>query len=354
MIRLSAVKGGVFSTAQRLGVMALVARSDWRRQRLLILCYHGVSLDDEHEWNGGLYLSPELLRQRFDVLRRGGYAVLPLDEGVRRMYDGSLPPKAVALTFDDGTYDFFVKALPLLREFGFPATVYVPTYYTRLDRPVFDTMLSYVAWKGRTHAPVAADGLADGEEPLAVAAAGERQRSVERVRKEAARLALDAPEKDARVRLLAERLGVDYDALLARRLLHLMTPDELRAAAAAGMDLQLHTHRHWMPEDPALFRRELDDNRRELHAVIGDQVVLRHFCYPSGEHRRVFLPWLKEANVYSATTCDPGIATSANDPLRLPRFVDGMGTSPEVFEAWASGFAELLPRRTRRARLAGD
>lgn len=351
---LSAVKGGLFATARRLGVMAGVARSGWRRQRLLILCYHGVSLDDEHEWNGGLYVSPTVLRQRFEVLRRGGYSVLSLDEGIRRMYQGTLPSKAVALTFDDGTYDFYVRALPLLREFGFAATVYVPTYYTRFQRPVFNTMLAYVAWKARDHSAIPAHGLADGPEPLAVSTATERARSVERVRNEAERLALTAEAKDARVRLFADRLGVDYDALLARRVLHLMTPDELRQAAAAGVDVQLHTHRHWMPEDRALFRREIDDNRRELHAVLGDQVVLRHFCYPSGEHRPAFLPWLEEAEVESATTCDPGLATSTTHPLQLPRFIDTMGQSRDAFEAWASGFAELLPRRTRRGRHAGD
>ncbi|MEO7963531.1 MAG: hypothetical protein ABIT38_06425, partial [Gemmatimonadaceae bacterium] len=61
----------------------------------------------------------------------------------------------------------------------------------------------------------------------------------------------------------------------------------------------------------------------------------------------------KAADVATATTCDPGIASPSSDPLMLPRFIDTSAQSPEAFEAWASGFAELLPRRTRRAQLAG-
>ena len=34
-------------TCKGLGVFSLVKNSDWRRSRLLILCYHGISLDDE-------------------------------------------------------------------------------------------------------------------------------------------------------------------------------------------------------------------------------------------------------------------------------------------------------------------
>lgn len=333
--------------------MSGVAGSGWRRQRLLILCYHGIALDDEAQWNGGLYVPQSHLRARFEVLRRGGYSVLPFDEAIRRLYDGTLPQKAVTLTFDDGAYDFYAGALPLLREYNFPATVYVPTYYIRFQRPVFDTMVSYLAWKGRAKGSVASDGLANDPAPLKLSSEGEREDTAKRILERAESLALDARDKDELARTFAERLGIDYDALLAKRVLHLMTPEELREAARYRVDMQLHTHRHRVPEDAALFRQEIEENRRELRDILGEQGTLRHFCYPSGEYRPAFLPWLKEADVATATTCDPGIATPMSHPLALPRFIDTTAQSLEAFEAWASGFAELLPRRTRRGQLAG-
>ena len=51
------------------GALEAVANSKWRRSRLLILCYHGISLDDEHQWRPALYLPPELLEQRLQTLR---------------------------------------------------------------------------------------------------------------------------------------------------------------------------------------------------------------------------------------------------------------------------------------------
>lgn len=347
---LSALKRHLFSAAHRTGVVALVAGSRWRRRRLMILCYHGVSLDDEHEWHGDLYVSQARLRERFAQLRREGYHVIPLDEGVRRLADGTLPPRAVALTFDDGTYDFHARALPVLREFGYPATAYVATYYTSVQLPVFDPMVAYLAWKGQAAGACAPEGLVEGDAPLGVGDRAARAATVARLRSSAARL--DAHAKDALARRFAERLGVDYDALVERRVLHLMTPAELAETSRAGVDVQLHTHRHRMPEDRALFLGELADNRRALDAAIGDSVPRRHFCYPSGEYASAFVPWLHEGEVATATTCDPGLAAPGGDPLRLPRFIDTMGHGPDTFRAWVSGLAELLPRRTRRAALA--
>jgi hypothetical protein len=65
---------------------------------------------------------------------------------------------------------------------------------------------------------------------------------------------------------LAARLGLDYEGLCRRRILHLITPDEARALAARGLDLEYHTHRHRVFRDRGRMRAELDDNRRRLEA----------------------------------------------------------------------------------------
>jgi hypothetical protein len=48
MLRL--LKDSALEIARGLGVFEMVASSRWRQQRLIILCYHGFSLRDEHEW----------------------------------------------------------------------------------------------------------------------------------------------------------------------------------------------------------------------------------------------------------------------------------------------------------------
>jgi peptidoglycan/xylan/chitin deacetylase (PgdA/CDA1 family) len=343
MTVVSRAKDGIFRLARQAGVTSLVRRSGWRQRRLLILCYHGISIDDEHEWNPMLYMRQDVFRRRLTALARGN-EVLPLDEGLRRLQDGTLPRAAVSITVDDGTYDFYAQAWPVLEALSLPATVYQTTYYAENNRPVFDTFASYLLWKARARrvdlsSLVGLAGEQDLSQPLARSAVHAAIMDVSQ------RHALDAESKDALLESLAARIGVDIAALRARRIMHLMTPAEIAELAARGIDFQLHTHRHRTPEDASEFAREIVDNRARIETLTHRPA--NHFCYPSGVYRQSFLGWLRDANVRSATTCDPGMATAQSQPLLLPRLVDTMGLSDETFEAWSSGVAELLPRRTR-------
>jgi peptidoglycan/xylan/chitin deacetylase (PgdA/CDA1 family) len=334
----------LFRIAKRVGAFALVRDSEWRRQRLLILCYHGVSLHDEHEWNGDLYITPALLRDRLQLLRDRGYSILPLDDACRLLREGRLPPRSVSVTFDDATVDFERMALPILREFDAPTTLYLTSFYTDLRVPVFDTVLSYVLWKGRASgADVAA--LCDSATPLPIATQGERDRAHTALRRHAAQQSLDALAKDALVARVAAHVGVSYGDVLSSEILQLMTPDSVAALPHDLVDVQMHTHRHRAPCERLLFRRELTDNAGRIREMRGPRSPLTHFCYPNGEYRGDLLPWLREFGVEFATTCLPGIASPGDEPLLLPRFVDSCRQSPTAFEAWASGFAALLPQR---------
>ena len=67
-----------------------------------------------------------------------------------------------------------------------------------------------------------------------------------------------------------------------------------------------------------------------------------HFCYPSGDYERMFLPWLADQGVISATTCDPGLASVRSEPLLLPRFIDTTGQTALEFESWLTGVGAML------------
>jgi peptidoglycan/xylan/chitin deacetylase (PgdA/CDA1 family) len=334
----------LFLTSDRLGVNAAIAQSRWRQERLLILCYHGVSILDEHLWDE-LFVSPELLDRRLRWLRRHKYAILPLDEAVERLYAGELPPKAVALTFDDGLHDFSARAMPVLGAHSAPATVYVTTFYVAHRLPVFNPTVSYLMWKGAGR-EFSVPGMG---QPLRAPAREDRDaRNALRDRIIAHRdeAGVDVREQHAWLEQMASALRVDFTELMENRILQLMTPGELAGLDRSLVDLQLHTHRHRTPKDRDLFQRELDDNRQAL-APFGDTDGLRHFCYPSGQYTAEQVQWLAENGVVSATTCDPGLATRASRPLLLPRLIDSELLTDAKFGAWASGTGALLSSAAR-------
>jgi len=334
------------------GVSALVQDSRWRRQRLLILAYHGISMRDEHEWNGSQYISPETLHLRMQQLQRSGSSVLPLGEAVERLYRNDLPDRAVALTFDDGFADFYHRAFPIINDFGYPVTLYLTTFYSYYNRPVFDVMCSYLLWRGRSRT-LSAREFSGEDTRVNLATNDAREAVLKKIRDFAAQQQLSAEEKDARAAALAAHLGVDYDELLKDRVIHNVTPAEAKELSARGVDVQLHTHRHRTPLDRNLFRREIEDNRQRINEITGKNP--RHFCYPSGVYARRFLPWLDEAGIKSATTCEVGFASRNSNPLLLPRFLDNNTMAPIEFEAWLTGVSLALPRRPSPVRrLAGE
>lgn len=332
------IKTTIFSATRRGGLNEAVLRSPWRGNRLAILCYHGVSLADEHEALPELYVPADHLRRRFETLRRGGYAVLPLGEALERLAAGTLPPRSVALTFDDGTRDFALLAAPMLAAFGFPATVYVTTYYAERAWPVFNTAMRYLLWAGRAGGADLSDlfGVPFRLDRGAAPSWPDLLGAVERA-------GASAADKQAMLARTAERVGVDFEAFLAGGQFAIMTPADLAALPRPLVDVQLHTHRHRTPRDRALFTREIEDNRASLSRVGAGP--LTHFCYPSGDYSAAFLPWLASCDVASATTCVPGLASARSHPLLLPRFIDTSLTPDATFRACIDGVADLLPRK---------
>lgn len=325
------------------GIFRLVAESDWRRNRLLILCYHGIARKDEHVWRPDLYMHQDVFRQRMEILKRGGYHVLPLGESLQLLQTGKLPSKSVAITFDDGGYDFYAQAFPIIKSYGFPVTVYQTTYYGDHPVPIFNLAWSYLLWRKR--GSVLTGGNAFGlEDSLDLRTEDSRAKIVRKLVLNAEAAHLTGEQRNDLALQLAKFLSVPYEEILASRIFQVMTPSERSQLAAEGVDFQLHTHRHRTPVDESLFCKEIDDNRRALREL-GDRAV--HFCYPSGVYRSEFSEWLRREHVVSATTCDAGLADQESNIFLLPRLVDTSARTELEFEAWLTGVGFLLTfRRT--------
>ena len=98
--------------------LAAVARGGTPRPGLRILYYHRVASERDP-----LAVTPEAFRRQMEALAASGQRVVDLYE----FDDVRLAPgaAAIALTFDDGYRDVLENALPVLREHGFPSTVFV-------------------------------------------------------------------------------------------------------------------------------------------------------------------------------------------------------------------------------------
>jgi peptidoglycan/xylan/chitin deacetylase (PgdA/CDA1 family) len=96
-----------------------------RRRRAVVLGYHGVARSKLSEDLSLLQVSPERFRRQLELLLAAGFEFVTLAELARRAAGGTPEPGLAAVTFDDGMRNNHTTALPILSEYGIPATVYV-------------------------------------------------------------------------------------------------------------------------------------------------------------------------------------------------------------------------------------
>jgi peptidoglycan/xylan/chitin deacetylase (PgdA/CDA1 family) len=111
--------------------------------RVPILMYHYISVppEDADVYRTDLSVSPDNFRAQMTYLAQSGYTPIDFyDLSLAITGHQALPPRPVIITLDDAYRDQYENAFPVLREFGFTATIFVVTEF--IDRG-FE---SYVNW----------------------------------------------------------------------------------------------------------------------------------------------------------------------------------------------------------------
>ncbi len=323
--------------ARALGLFALAHRLT--RHRLRILCYHGIWMGPSPHFGDRLFMSPERFAQRMRALAAQGYVALPLAEAWRRCRTGQLTGREFVITIDDGWAGTAECMRPVLKELNWPSTLYVATRDFLVGAPVPPVMSDWLL--ARATRPL---------EPQSVLGQSQVPSDWSLAIEARVRALPDREAQHAEWRRLGAVLGVDVEAVLSARSLHLMTPEELRQCQAQGMDVQLHTHAHDLGDmSPQRIADEIAANRHALAALLGtSQARFNQFCYPSGVHDPKAFGPLMALGVETTTTTVYGLADGRTPAMALPRLLDGESMSDLAFEARFSGFWFGVNRLLRR------
>jgi peptidoglycan/xylan/chitin deacetylase (PgdA/CDA1 family) len=112
----------------------MAERVDGEHERTLrVLMYHKVN----DLWPNPTTVPTAVFAEQMALVGELGYTVVSL-EAVRDHYVHGAPlaPGAVLITFDDGYRDNVENALPILRQHGYPAVVFVPVGYLADAHPL--------------------------------------------------------------------------------------------------------------------------------------------------------------------------------------------------------------------------
>lgn len=278
-------------------------------RNLVILTYHRV-LDAPDPLHPG-----EICRGVFESHMRTlsrYFRVLPLLEACRQLVDGSLPSRAVSITFDDGYADNYHNGWPILQRFGLPATLFVATGYLDGGRMWNDTVIESL--RRIRGSEIDLRNLDLGRHVVNDDAQREAviRHVVEQLKY------LNAREREARSAALNEMADSPVPDNL------MLDIPQVKELSQAGVEIGAHTVSHPIlrSTDVAEARDEITRGKKQLEEIVGREV--RSFAYPNGrpgiDYDPVHVEIVKEAGFECAVSTTPGAARRTSDILQLPRF----------------------------------
>ena len=100
-------------------------------KQIPILMYHSVSSCSATPLFKQFVVSPALFEEHMAFLYQHGYTPMTVTQLINAFAQATstFPERPVVITFDDGFADFLTDALPILKQYSFPATLYVPTAF---------------------------------------------------------------------------------------------------------------------------------------------------------------------------------------------------------------------------------
>ncbi len=320
--------GGGFELGRRLS-----------RRRLVVLTYHRIIGEERKE--SAVRPPDSVFTSEF--AKHIEYLVhhyhIATGEEVRLFFTEKrrLPDNSVFITFDDGYENNCIEAFPILLQHGATAAFFLTTGFigrsgARLWFDKLDALLSVTAT-----GPVL-DCLKRVGLPASVKEAAGLRQWIKR---------LARPERDAVIEELAQRLGADEHAGNGRGVTNLMTWDQAREMANAGMTFGSHTVSHQIlpSATPEQVQEELVSSRLKIENETGRPCWC--FAYPNGERSDFRVSdqvALKAAGYTCAFTQMPGFISTKSDPYALPRIPIPGSNDIHAFASRVTGIHHGLHR----------
>ena len=243
---------------------------------------------------------------------RDWFTVLPLRDAAQRLVDGTIPARAMAITFDDGYADNREVAAPILHRLGLTATFFIATGFLdggcMWNDRVIEAIRSCRA-PILDLAPLGLGVMSLGDQT------GRRQAVMSIVR--AIKHLPPAERLAATNAVTAAAGGFEPPPLM-------MTVSQLRELRSLGMDVGAHTVSHPILASSADEQawREISDGKQQLEQMVNGRVNV--FAYPNGVPGDDYGPghvrMVREAGFEAAVSTAWGAASQRSDRFQLPRF----------------------------------
>lgn len=240
------------------------------------------------------------------------FNVIPLDEAVERLQKNALPPRAAAITFDDGYEDNYSIAMPLLIKHGISATFFIATGFLNGGRMWNDSIIEAIRQTNESSLDLTSLGL----DMITVSSPQEKRLAISKI---IGTLKYDQIEaRREKSELIGQLAGVELPTNL------MMASEQVQQMRTQGMQIGAHTVNHPILAKIDLKAAELEirNSKEFLEGLLHEPVKL--FAYPNGKPGQDYLPehaeLAKQLNFSAAVATSRGVASSKSNPFNIPRF----------------------------------
>lgn len=263
------------------------------RQRNLrspaICMFHSISEGGPREWGPWQYsLTPAQFEQQIAWLSEN-MSVVPIERVVAYLCgETTIPENAVVLSFDDGYEDFISNALPILRTYEVPSTLYVSTYLMRKRGAPYEFRLG----KTLIESHELTFQFDNQYHTYDLATDNDLREAYNEIRS----FIIDLPPEQR------ESFLTNHNIHECRKFF-IMSPETVQSLGEEQL-VTVGSHGHFHRRFGSLSRREIKSDIRtslsELSALLG--CTPDHFSFPYGSYSRTARQVVKEMGLTSAVT----------------------------------------------------
>lgn len=303
-----AAKSGLGFIARACNVLDTLSRNP---RKSIVLGYHRVIPPTSNQsafCESGMYVTPDTLRRHLVFLKQH-YKLVTLTELLE--HDSS--ENCCAITFDDGWWDNYEYAYPVLKEFAVPATIFLATGFIESQQwPWTDRILFYEQVRG--HCEI--EELFN--QSLSVLHRPEipgNKNSIAFLMREMKKLS--HPDIVHIMELIDARFSDLYDALHCTK--PAMTWEQVREMMGDAMEFGIHSHAHIIANQatPAAFlESDYFESAQLFKYRLGRKPCL--FAYPNGDYSSAAVHILKKLHIKASVTTQPGFI-DRDHPMTLKR-----------------------------------
>lgn len=273
----------------------------------IILMYHRVieKMPDDNFYDSGMYVSVRTLKRHIEQIKRY-FKIVSLKELVntKRLDKGNL----CAITFDDGWYDNYKFAFPILKDNKVPSSIFLPVNYVGSDID-FWFQIYWDAVQYASRKKVLNEFLAELSSFLPM------QRKEKNVKNLIVSLKRLPPTKlEKIVNHVSEKYAVRQSIIR-----NSLSWDEVKEMESKGVEFGSHGMNHYILTglDRAQKKSEIVNSYNILSKKLCN--FLPYFCYPDGQWDNECVEMIRSAGYAGAITTRLGPVRRNQNPYLMNR-----------------------------------